>query len=217
MAQRRHYRGGSHARLFSVETLDWSGAVQWGQYLMPRQMTAVVRDSRYPVIIEIDLVGGRAHCVGLRRINERLRLDDSKVIEQGPELTGSFLRSLPLQMIMRDIASAVARKVGRLSRREFDPFAPDEPLDVWLPVRGTPGGIERFQTEAFRPQRGRRLTDDRLIAVADVYRNALHAGRAPTKAVADAMFVARPTAGRWVMEARRRGFLPATKPRTARA
>jgi hypothetical protein len=215
--QRRHYRGEIYARLFSVEPPDWSDAVQWEQYLMPRQVTALVRDARYPVKIEIDLAGGRPLCVGLRRLDERVRLDNGKVIERGPELTGALLRSLPLRMVMRDITSAVAHKIGKLSKRHLDPFGAEELVDAWLPVTATPGGLKRFQTEAFRPQRGRRLTDERLIAVADVYRRALHAGRPPTKRVAEAMHVARPTAGRWVMEARRRGFLPATEPRTARA
>ena len=62
-----------------------------------------------------------------------------------------------------------------------------------------------------RPSRGRRLTDEWLASVAAMYRDGLESGQNPTNHVAAVLHAARPTAGRWVMEARRRGLLgPAT-------
>lgn len=58
-----------------------------------------------------------------------------------------------------------------------------------------------------------RSTSPPYEEVADVYRQALAAGERPTRAVADTLGVARSTAGRYVMEARARGFLdPAPGP-----
>lgn len=63
-------------------------------------------------------------------------------------------------------------------------------------------------------QRGKRLSDELLAEVADVYRGALSRGLAPTDAVAAKFPTSRSTAGRWVMEARRRGLLgPAVRGR----
>jgi hypothetical protein len=58
------------------------------------------------------------------------------------------------------------------------------------------------------PGRGRAMPDDHLRAVATVYRDALKAGRRdPVNAVAAEMHASRPTAGRWVGQAREKGFL----------
>ena len=69
---------------------------------------------------------------------------------------------------------------------------------------------------AATPRRGVRVSDEHLLNVARVYRNALAAGEPPTAAVEKKFFTKRANAGRWVMEARRRGFLdPAPRPRQA--
>ncbi len=52
------------------------------------------------------------------------------------------------------------------------------------------------------------MSDDHLREVANVYRNAMKAGRRdPVNAVREAMHASRPTAGRWVAQAREKGFL----------
>jgi hypothetical protein len=55
--------------------------------------------------------------------------------------------------------------------------------------------------------RRRRLTDDQLRRVAETYRRAVANDGFPKQAVAVEMHVSESTAGRYVMEARRRGFL----------
>jgi len=68
--------------------------------------------------------------------------------------------------------------------------------------------------------RRRRVTDDLLKSVATTYRSALDRGENPTEAVFTAFEnterpVSRSTAGRWVMEARKRGFLGSATERKA--
>ena len=58
-----------------------------------------------------------------------------------------------------------------------------------------------------KEKRGAGIPDHVLARVASIYRAAEALGRPPTNAVKDKMPVARSTAGRYVMEARRRGFL----------
>lgn len=59
---------------------------------------------------------------------------------------------------------------------------------------------------------GKRIPDEHFERVADVYRYAVKLGRPPTEGVAEAFDVARSTAGRWVVQARRRGFLGPAMP-----
>ncbi len=58
-----------------------------------------------------------------------------------------------------------------------------------------------------RPEPGKRLRDEHFKQVADVYRYAIRLGRPATAAIGEAFDVSRSTAGRWVVETRRRGFL----------
>jgi hypothetical protein len=72
--------------------------------------------------------------------------------------------------------------------------------------------VERFARAYGRRRGGKRLSKEHLGEVARIYREARASEdaalrRAPTVAVAEAMFASRPTAGRWVMAARRRGLL----------
>jgi hypothetical protein len=59
----------------------------------------------------------------------------------------------------------------------------------------------------------KRVNDDALRLVTDVYRSAILAGNPPTQAVAHHLFFeVRSTAARWVMRARERGFLGPAEP-----
>jgi len=70
--------------------------------------------------------------------------------------------------------------------------------------------------DAKRSRQGRRLSDDDLKETARIYREAMTIGRNPTEAVQRELHLSRSTAGRWVMQARRRGFLgPAPAGRVA--
>jgi hypothetical protein len=66
-----------------------------------------------------------------------------------------------------------------------------------------------------RPRRGRgaTITDEFLTGVAATYRAAMERGEPPTKAVMETYITSRPTAGRWVHQARARGLLGKTTPR----
>ena len=57
------------------------------------------------------------------------------------------------------------------------------------------------------PQPGKRLPDETLASAAEVYRDAVRRGVGATDAVAEAFPISRSTAGRWIVEARRRGLL----------
>jgi hypothetical protein len=74
-------------------------------------------------------------------------------------------------------------------------------------LRDKQGWLEAYRSEAHKPRRGQRLEDEHLAKVAEIYRDALATGRPPTQTVAEVMHTARPNAGRWVAEARRRGLL----------
>lgn len=67
--------------------------------------------------------------------------------------------------------------------------------------------MANFQDLRQGPQRRRRLTRELLEQVAETYRQAYAAGDPPTQAVSAKFTVSHSTAGRWVVEARRRGAL----------
>lgn len=73
----------------------------------------------------------------------------------------------------------------------------------------SPSWTEAMRAGRHVPQRGKRLSDEQLEEVAVIYRDALERGMPPTATVAKSKHLARSTAGRWVLEARRRGFLEA--------
>ena len=66
---------------------------------------------------------------------------------------------------------------------------------------------QQYANDPRRPRRGSPITEDNLLEVARVYREAVKHGDPPTQAVADGMNVARSTAARWVAAARTRGLL----------
>lgn len=70
-------------------------------------------------------------------------------------------------------------------------------------------GIEEPPVSERRPRT--RITDNHLIAVANVYTDADDAGGAPTRAVADRFDVPHSTAAKWVGRARKQGLLPAAE------
>jgi len=75
------------------------------------------------------------------------------------------------------------------------------------------GYLDSYERAVPRPKRGAAITDAWLEGVAAVYRDATADGRPPTAAVKEHFQTSRPTAARWVQEARRRGILGKTTPR----
>jgi hypothetical protein len=66
-----------------------------------------------------------------------------------------------------------------------------------------------------RSKPGTRLLDEDLERASNVYRDALSLGKNPTDTVAEKLHISRSTAGRWLVEARRRGLLGPTTPGVA--
>lgn len=172
-----------------LERVSWARPVRFGRYLFPRRVQATVGVPPDQLVhIDVAIVDGLPACVALTKHRD------------GPPLSGEVLRRLPVGRIVREIATRVAQEADG---------QPDR-----LRTRSEARHIGKSM---YRPQRGHRLTDAHLQAVASVYSDAYHQGQRPTKAVAEHFTVARSTAGRWVVEARKRGFLSATRERMARA
>ncbi|WP_211658782.1 hypothetical protein [Phytoactinopolyspora halophila] len=104
--------------------------------------------------------------------------------DDGQEVTGEGLRSIPVAAILRDgILSALS-------------------------------GFTLLQAGAAPEDLGRSgPTDETLRWVARVYRFALLVGDAPTQAVASSLDIPRATAARWVTRARDRSMLTVSDPR----
>lgn len=120
----------------------------------------------------------------------------------GRPVSAAQMRKLGLPRLIR---AAVERAGGRI-----DPQSGAFTPAVWLESDDRAQFNRALGEGQRKPRRGKRLQDDELRQVACVYRAALERGKPPTASVQDEFRVAYPTAGRWVMEARRRGFLPPT-------
>jgi hypothetical protein len=108
---------------------------------------------------------------------------------------------------LRDIS---IDKLKRLAgeRAAFQEPGPKSDWKIRMPVMVT--GRQREWRAAYERKarrRGKQLPDEHYQQVAQIYRDALKTGRKPTKAVAEDLHTAYSNAGRWVVEARRRGFL----------
>jgi hypothetical protein len=101
--------------------------------------------------------------------------------------------SLPLEKLMRYAISAACRRVGH-SGRDGEPVT------------------DAMSKPRKRAARGR-VTDDEFERAAKIYASALVEGRRdPVSCVAQTLRLSRSTAGRRIVEARRKGYLPATEP-----
>ncbi|RCW38485.1 hypothetical protein DFQ14_12228 [Halopolyspora algeriensis] len=134
--------------------------------------------------------------------NERLGVSDMRVEQRpgGPPVTGEALRSI--------VVAQFVRRSVRASINEQLPF--DEP------EARVANGILRTEDRDRMKEAG--PVTETLRAVSQIYRFALAAGDAPTKAVQEVFEVPRYTADRWVAKAREREFLgPAEGPGKAGA
>ena len=68
--------------------------------------------------------------------------------------------------------------------------------------------LDTVRTTSVGPQRGSQISDEVLKEVADVYQQASRRGSPVTYAVATEFHVSKSTAGKRIMKARQRGFLP---------
>ncbi len=120
-------------------------------------------------------------------------------------VTGGKLRRVPLPRL---IEMAGARAAYRLVRKRGGGLEHRRAIET---VEGKESWLSAYQEAADspRPRRGKRVPDETLQRVAEVYRAALLSGHPPVRSVQEAFAyrVARSTVGRWVMEARHRGYL----------
>jgi hypothetical protein len=174
----------------TTETEPGSAALPVGDKLaLPERWTVTVDDPRWPVCRLAIEVGDdlRPAC---RTLTCEPRPGE-------PPVTGETLRRLPVGAFVRESVRAVA----------WVRPAPAYELNAepgGYAITGSPSALE-----VERPKRGKPVPDATLREVANVYRDAQTLGQAPTQAVAARIAIPRSTAGRWVMQARRRGFLPA--------
>jgi hypothetical protein len=164
----------------------------------------------------IAIENGRAVCEGFCCT----RIDGS------PPISGTVLRTLPLSTWLREATTAIGNTpdAGRYLEGA-GPFRFESPDGAHAPamtmrtgdggshlpfaLAGSTAGFQAaIQGPQRVPRRGIPLSEDHFTHVARIYRAATPSG-APTAAVAKQMHVARSTAGRWVMQARKRGFLGA--------
>jgi hypothetical protein len=122
-----------------------------------------------------------------------------------PNPTIERLRAFPLHRV--EVAVNASESVDReLSNRLDEDY--DIGLDFFEKFTGftkPAGPVPRITLK--RPE-GRRLDDSFYAKVADAYRAAAARGMKPRTAIAKAADVSTDVAGRWVHEARKRGYLP---------
>ena len=130
-----------------------------------------------------------------------------------PGLTPENLRAIPLRRILlavgaseglrADLAARLSEPVENPGTKEFlesfEGWMHDEPSSEPPPL------------ELKRPA-GRNLDDAFYGRVAATYRSAVQQGLRPRPAISRAAGVSGDVAGRWIREARRREYLPPTKP-----
>jgi len=195
-------------RSFVIEARDAELVPFGGRFQAPVRFSARVTDERYPVRVTIDIEDGQPVLHALERLPD------------GPPLTGALLRSIPVDRLVREVAWTTVFEPQLMDRAEAQLLShpdeaaapPGEPLPVLRPALGRAGGLQELQKlpkGRHRPRSGVAVPDSTLEQVAAIYRQALAQGIGPTKAV-QAQFkprISRSTAGRWVGEARKRGFL----------
>lgn len=124
-----------------------------------------------------------------------------------PGLTPESLHRIPLRRILLAVAASASLR-DRLSAR----------LGEQVPEVGTVEFVKAFDgflvPEPIKLERpaGRNLPDSFYATVGEAYRAAVANGLRPRITIAEAAGVSNEVAGRWVRQARKRGYLPATEP-----
>lgn len=174
-----------------------------GEWLLPMdfQVLLELSDLPYTVRLRFVMVEQEPRCVELTLAPERRHRTFVPTSDGGAaqlffraetEFTSDGLRKLPIARLQR------LALLAAIHSADGEPYGLDDWADLYA------SGWK----EAVRPA-GVRLTDDHYKKVADTYRRSLHIGN-PTEAVREEFHVSRSTAGRWVMETRRRGHLGKT-------
>ncbi len=128
----------------------------------------------------------------------------SITVDERPGVTTAKIRSVPFRRLLREAIAAASDRSH---------LAPDGTLEV-MPMRWKE--IEEEFLSSTPRQTNPILTDDLLKRVADTYRaNPKAPARAVHEDLQQILVISRATAGRYIKEARARGFLGPAMPRKA--
>lgn len=172
-----------------------------GEFLVPRRFFFLWGTPATAARLTMDMAVERGELVCKSLLIQPIGNDEA--------ITTSLLRKLPLRRIIEEVAGPraafrlVQKPGGGLERRPA--ILTDAGKQAWT------SAYEKA-AKADVPRRGKRVTDERLERVAEIYLSAKAQGQHPTQSVVTALNTSRSNASRWVAEARRRGLLePATK------
>jgi hypothetical protein len=146
--------------------------------------------------------------------NEDIVVAELNVLRRpgGRPVTASGVRYWPLEDWQRQAVKAAARSVT-LDAKGQSTFTLGQRGQVHRPITDADAdaAIKKDPYEQWRRTMANakllRMSDETLDDAANVYRTAVKLGDDPTKTVAEVFRKPRNTASRWVLEARRRGFL----------
>lgn len=171
-----------------------------GGFALPRAFTIEPTDESRP-LLDVKVDHERATCVAVRA-------------REGAPLTTTSVRQ-PVDAFVKSAVYVLA--LERLDAPARDRVTGEEiSAGTWVHVHRRRDRDEHDRIVRER-RRGVALSDTFLADVARVYREGIELKQPPTQLVADELYGSRSSAGRWVMEARRRGFLPPTERRKVRA
>jgi hypothetical protein len=142
--------------------------------------------------------------VQLEQVDDEWKLDGALYVAP---LAQEVLRALPLRRIVAAVAASEPLRQQLEARIDED--VPKVGSDAF---RKALSGYPHPELPLLQRPAGRNLSDEFYAAVADRYRDAVARGLNPRSAIASAADVSNDVAGRWVREARKRGFLPPTEP-----
>lgn len=116
----------------------------------------------------------------------------------GQPVTTTMLRSVSVKAITSAVGPRASLRLvkSKDGLRRVSTILTDEGPEGWIEA------YKKQQTET--PRRGKRLSDETLRDVANVYRDALRQGSRPIPAIAEAFTISKKTAPKWVMAARGR-------------
>jgi hypothetical protein len=191
---------------YSVQ-YDPANMVDWGGYRVPETFTACFEARRLGVRIEVAIEEQGPVCVAISRLHH-----------DSPPLTSE--RRFPLRAMVNAAVRGAACEIvevpieqvrslqrnARLVLHQNSPLVPDRRGNVRLYAPAF-HDREGEDEEGSRGGSGRPQSDEDWQRLAAAYRRAVASGAAPSGVIAAEFGVTRPTARKWVQQARERGFL----------
>ena len=169
--------------------------------------TAGVEIVEHGLRFHVGIRDGRPSCLGISST------------DTGPALTTAMLKSgrIPaIGRIVRELVTEFAVRVVRTPAREIIGVLATSTGDPWSTFAERTSDVDMAIDEIESRARRWRLTDEHLEEVAQVYRDALAQNRSTEKAIVDRWKTTPGNARRWVLKARKAGYLPPTVERKAR-